>query len=207
MARSRNVRDRGVGPADVTAAVFGAGFALMAGEWEAAVKAILMARSGERDDVAAARRLFWDAGDPAGAAAQLPMRMGAERACLQVHFVALHYPESLCGAAVPRLPPGELVAWAQGVDLSRGVHELLYNNVTVLFQLRLCAGSGEAWGRTVAGSGPGHPAQTALDVYACSAELHLEQRGIGARAHAWPSRRGGRPRATKRTMAGRRQGS
>lgn len=101
------VWDRLRATAGVRAVVFGAGFALMAGEWEAAVKAILMARPGEREDVAAARRLFWDAGDPAGAAAQLPMRMGAERACLQVHFIALHHPESLCGAAVPLTPPVE----------------------------------------------------------------------------------------------------
>lgn len=60
------------------------GFSLWAGEWESAVKGILAARPDDRDDVAAARRLFFEAGDPAGAAQQLPMRMGAERACLQV---------------------------------------------------------------------------------------------------------------------------
>lgn len=48
------------------------------------MKGILAARPDDRDDVAAARRLFFEAGDPAGAAQQLPMRMSAERACLQV---------------------------------------------------------------------------------------------------------------------------
>lgn len=56
----------------------------MAGEWESAVKGILAGRPGEREELQDARRLFWEAGDPAGAAQQMPLRMGAERACLQV---------------------------------------------------------------------------------------------------------------------------
>eukprot|EP00892_Ulva_mutabilis_P010850 jgi/Ulvmu1/8137/UM040_0033.1 len=59
------------------------GFALMAGQWEVAVKGILTGRPGEREELTDARRLFWEAGDPAGAAQQMPLRMSAERACLQ----------------------------------------------------------------------------------------------------------------------------
>ena len=84
-----------------------AGFALMAGEWESAVKGILAGRPGEREELQDARRLFWEAGDPAGAAQQMPLRMGAERACLQVRNTHILVSFSVYSRA--SLPPRRLV--------------------------------------------------------------------------------------------------
>ena len=57
---------------------------LIRGNWEAAVQLIMAGHEGEREDSAAARRLFLEAGDVAGALKQMPRHQTVERAILEV---------------------------------------------------------------------------------------------------------------------------
>eukprot|EP00891_Asterochloris_glomerata_P003047 jgi/Astpho2/3047/e_gw1.00051.10.1_t len=56
---------------------------LVLGQWEDAVKAIMMPHAGEREDAQAARRLYLDKGDISGALRGMPQFLQAERAVLQ----------------------------------------------------------------------------------------------------------------------------
>ena len=60
------------------------GLQLLKGEWREAVRLILQPHEGEREDSAAARRLYLDGDDIQGALKAMPMYQTAERAILEV---------------------------------------------------------------------------------------------------------------------------
>jgi hypothetical protein len=82
-----------------------AGFLLLKGDWEAAVRAILAPQPNDSTDIVSARLLFSESGDAQAALKGLPRHLTAERCvlqvCLQLHLCCIIGVYSLCPGGLP----------------------------------------------------------------------------------------------------------